>query len=166
MRNGSHVLYHVLVKNGYTCHTRLSEENQVHNYMHARIKFHAYSDIKVNTETVSRKKKKDYQRFTLYPGNEGSKLHRRSTGVAYASTSNTFTRLPSSLLLLSNIIYSKGEHLSYSASVEKIWMQRLDSGLGFKHLSNFSWSSFISTCLLIKYKLIPTHIKHKVRGAP
>jgi hypothetical protein len=26
------------------CHTRLSEENQVHNYMHAMIKFHAYSD--------------------------------------------------------------------------------------------------------------------------
>jgi hypothetical protein len=47
-------------------------------------KFHAYSDIKVNTETVSRKKKNDYQRFTLYPGNEGSKHHRQSTGVAYA----------------------------------------------------------------------------------
>jgi hypothetical protein len=28
-----------------SCHTRLSEENQVHTYMHARIKFHAYSDI-------------------------------------------------------------------------------------------------------------------------
>jgi hypothetical protein len=28
-----------------TCHTRLSEENQVQTYMHARIKFHAYSDI-------------------------------------------------------------------------------------------------------------------------
>jgi hypothetical protein len=62
------------------CHTRLSEENQVHTYMHARIKFHAYNDIKVNTETVSRMKKKDYQRFTLYPGNEGSKHHRQSTG--------------------------------------------------------------------------------------
>jgi hypothetical protein len=48
--------------------------------MHARIKFHAYSDIKVNTEIVSRMKKKDYQRFTLYPGNEGSKHHRQSTG--------------------------------------------------------------------------------------
>jgi hypothetical protein len=57
----------------YKCHTRLSEENQVHNYMHARIKFHAYSDIKVYTETVSRKKEKDYQSITLYPGNEGSK---------------------------------------------------------------------------------------------
>jgi hypothetical protein len=42
------------------CHTRFFEGNQVHTYMHARIKFHAYSDIKVNTETVSRKKKKDY----------------------------------------------------------------------------------------------------------
>jgi hypothetical protein len=27
------------------CHTRFSEENQVQTYMHARIKFHAYSDI-------------------------------------------------------------------------------------------------------------------------
>jgi hypothetical protein len=62
------------------CHTRLSEENQVHTYMHARIKFHAYSDIKVYTETVSRKKKKDYQRFTLNTGNEGSKRHMESTG--------------------------------------------------------------------------------------
>jgi hypothetical protein len=62
------------------CHTCFSKENQVHNYMHARIMFHAYSDIKVNTETVSCKKKKDYQRLTLYPGNKGSKHHRQSTG--------------------------------------------------------------------------------------
>jgi hypothetical protein len=48
----------------------------------------------------------------------------------------------------------------------KIWMQRLYSGLGYKHLSNFSWSNFISTWLLIKYKYIPTHIKHKVRDTP
>jgi hypothetical protein len=27
------------------CHTRFSEENQVLNYMDARIKFHTYSDI-------------------------------------------------------------------------------------------------------------------------
>jgi hypothetical protein len=27
------------------CHTYFSKENQVHNYMHAKIKFHAYSDI-------------------------------------------------------------------------------------------------------------------------
>jgi hypothetical protein len=35
------------------------------------------------------------------------------------STSNIFTRIQSSILLPSNIVYSKGEHLSYSASVEK-----------------------------------------------
>jgi hypothetical protein len=40
-------------------------------------------------------------------------------------------------------------------------MQRLYSGLGYKHLSNFSWSSFISTCLVIKYKYIPSHNYHK-----
>jgi hypothetical protein len=39
------------------CHTYFSKENQVLTYMHARIKFHAYSDIKVNTETVSRKER-------------------------------------------------------------------------------------------------------------
>jgi hypothetical protein len=76
------------------CHTRFSEENQVHTCMHARIMFHAYSDIKVNTETVSRKKKKDYQRFTLNPGNEGSKHHRQSTGgcvhLAPATSSHHF----------------------------------------------------------------------------
>jgi hypothetical protein len=98
------------------CHTRLSEENQVYTYMHARIKFHAYSDIKVNTETVSRKKKKDYQIFTLNPGNEGSKHHRQSTGGCVRLAP---AHLHSSFLFLSNIVYSKGEHLSYSASVGK-----------------------------------------------
>jgi hypothetical protein len=38
-------------------------------------------------------------------------------------------------LFLSNIVYSNGEHLSYSASVGKGWMQRLYSGLGYKHLA-------------------------------
>jgi hypothetical protein len=100
------------------CHTRFSEGNQVHNYMHARIKFPTYSDIKVYTEIVSRKKKKDYQRFTLNPGNEGSKHHRQSTGGCVRLVLiNIFTRLQSSILFMSNIVYSKGEHLSYSASV-------------------------------------------------
>jgi hypothetical protein len=62
--------------------------------MHARIKLHAYSDVKVYTETVSRMKEKDYQSFTLYPGNEGSKHHRQSTGacvrLAPATTSQDF----------------------------------------------------------------------------
>jgi hypothetical protein len=44
----------------------------------------------------------------------------------------------------------------------KTWMQRLYSGPSHKNLSNFSWSSFISTWLLIKYKSIPTHNYHKV----
>jgi hypothetical protein len=102
------------------CHTRFSEGNRVQTYMHARIKFHAYSDIKVNTETISRKKKKDYQRFTLNPGNEGSKQHGKSTGgCVRLALHNIFTSSSCSFLLLSNIVYSKGEHLSYSTSVEK-----------------------------------------------
>jgi hypothetical protein len=32
------------------CHTRFSEENQVFDYMYARIKFHTYSDIIVNNK--------------------------------------------------------------------------------------------------------------------
>jgi hypothetical protein len=149
------------------CHTGLSEGNQVHTYMHARIKFHAYSDIKVNTETVSHKKKKDYQRFTLNPGNEGSKHHRQSTGgcvrLAPATTSQVF-RVASSLwatLFIPRVSTCRTQQVW-----GKTWMQRLYSGLDYKHLSNFSWSSFISTWLLIKYKFIPTHIKHKVRGTP
>jgi hypothetical protein len=51
--------------------------------------------------------------------------------------------------------------LSSSTSVGKGWMQRLYSGLGYQHLRNFSWSNFISTWLLIKYKFIPTHNYHK-----
>jgi hypothetical protein len=38
----------------------------------------------VNTETVSRKKKEDYQSFTLNPGNEGSNITGSQLGVAYA----------------------------------------------------------------------------------
>jgi predicted fused transcriptional regulator/phosphomethylpyrimidine kinase len=88
--------------------------------MHARIKFHAYSDIKVNTEIVSRKKKEDYQRFMLNPRNEGSKHHKQSTGgCVRLELNNIFSKLRSSFLFLSNIVYSKGEHLSYSTSVGK-----------------------------------------------
>jgi hypothetical protein len=54
------------------CHTCISKENQLHNYMYVRIYFHTYSGIKVNTEIVSRKKKGDYQSFTLNPRNEGT----------------------------------------------------------------------------------------------
>jgi hypothetical protein len=68
----------------------------------------------------SRKKKEDYQRFTLNPGNGGTKLHKQSTGgCVRLELHNIFTRLQSSILFLSNIVYSKGEHLSYSASVGK-----------------------------------------------
>jgi hypothetical protein len=72
----------------------------------------------VNTKIVSCKKKKDYQRFTLYLGNEDLKTSQAvDWGLRTLSTSNIFTRLQSSFFLLSNIIYSKGEHLSYSTSV-------------------------------------------------
>jgi hypothetical protein len=60
--------------------------------------FHAYSDIKVNTETVSQEKKEVYQRFTLNPGNEGTKQHRQSNEgcvrLALATSSQDFKQLP------------------------------------------------------------------------
>jgi hypothetical protein len=62
------------------CHTCFSEGNQVQTYMHARIKFHAYSWHKWIAETISRKKKGGYQSITLYPGNEDTKHHKQSTG--------------------------------------------------------------------------------------
>jgi hypothetical protein len=72
------------------CHTWFSKENQVQTYMHARIYFHAYSWHKWITETISRKKKGDYQSFTLNLGNEDTKLHRQSTGgLRMPGTSNT-----------------------------------------------------------------------------
>jgi hypothetical protein len=113
------------------CHTYFSKENQVQTYMHARIKFHAYSGHKWITETISRKKKGDYQGFTLNPGNKGSKQHRQSTGgCVRLELHNIFMSSScSNFLFPSNIVYSKGEHVSYSASVGKVWMQRLYSGL-------------------------------------
>jgi hypothetical protein len=116
----------------------------------------------VNTETVSRKKKKDYQRFTLNPGNEGTKLHKQSTGgcvcLAPATSSQDF-RVASSFW--ATMFIARVSTCRTQQVWKKIWMQRLYSGLDFKHLSNFSWSSFISTWLLIKYKFIPTHNYHK-----
>jgi hypothetical protein len=116
----------------------------------------------VNTEIVSHKKKKDHQRLTLYPGNEGSKHHRQSTGgcvrLAPATSSQDFKVASSfwATLFIARVSTCRTQQVW-----KKIWMQRLYSGLGFKHLSNFSWSSFISTWLLIKYKFIPTHNYHK-----
>jgi hypothetical protein len=62
----------------------------------------------VNTETVSRKKKRDYQRFTLYPGNKDHKTSQAvDWGLRTPSTSNIFTRLQINFLLLSNIYIAR-----------------------------------------------------------
>jgi hypothetical protein len=88
--------------------------------MHARIKFHAYSDMKVNTETVSRKKKGYYQRFTLNPENEDTILHKQSTGACVRlKLQNIFMSSSCSNFLFLSNVYSKCEHMSYSASVGK-----------------------------------------------
>jgi hypothetical protein len=82
------------------------------------------------------RKRKIIRDLRLDTGNEGSKHHRQSTrGCVRLALHNIFTSSScSSFLVLSNV-YSKGEHLSYSVSVGKIWMQRLYSGLGYKHLA-------------------------------
>jgi hypothetical protein len=67
------------------CHTRFSEGNQVHNYMHAMIKFHAYSDIQVYIQKQYHVRKRKIIRDlclileTKAPNITGSQL-----GVAYA----------------------------------------------------------------------------------
>jgi hypothetical protein len=99
------------------CHTRLSEENQVHTYMHSRIKFHAYIDIKVYKKTISRKKKKDYQRFTLNPGNEGTKHHRQSTGscVRLAPTTSSQDFKVASFFWATMLVRRVGERMNAEA---------------------------------------------------
>jgi hypothetical protein len=57
---------------------------------------------------------------TKAPNFTGNRL-----GLHTPSSSNIFTRLQSSFLLLSNIVYSKGKHLSYSASVEHLYSATL-----------------------------------------
>jgi hypothetical protein len=67
------------------------------------------------------RKRKIIRVLRLNPGNEGSKHHRQSTGgCVRLELSNIFSKLHGSFLLLGNIVYSKGEHLSYSASVGKV----------------------------------------------
>jgi hypothetical protein len=62
----------------------------------------------------------DDKRFTLNLGNEDTKHHRESTGgCVRLALHNIFSKVQSSFLFLSNIVYSKGEHLSYSTSVRK-----------------------------------------------
>jgi hypothetical protein len=109
------------------------------------------------------KKEKYYQSITLNTRNEGSKHHRQSTGacvrLAPATSSQDF-RVASSFwatLFIARVSTCRTQQVW-----GKTWMQRLYSVLGYKHLSNFSWSSFISTWLLIKYMFIPTHNYHKV----
>jgi hypothetical protein len=51
------------------------------------------------------------------------------------STSNIFIRLQSNFLLLSNIVNSKGEHLSYSASVGERMNAQALKWTGSKHLA-------------------------------
>jgi hypothetical protein len=93
-------------------------------------------DISEQQKQYHVRKKGDYQSLRLILENEGSKHHKQSTGgcvrLAPATSSKQLHRI---FLFLSNIVYSKGEHLSYSTSVGKIWMQRLYSGLGYKHLA-------------------------------
>jgi hypothetical protein len=77
--------------------------------------------VTVNAETISSKEMGVYENIMLNPGNEGSKHHRQSTrGCVRLELSDIFSKLHSSLLFLSNIVYSKGEHMSYSASVGKV----------------------------------------------
>jgi hypothetical protein len=66
------------------CHTRLSEENQVHTYMHARIKFHAYIDIKVYKKQYHVRKRKIIRDLHLILETKAPNITGSRLGVAYA----------------------------------------------------------------------------------
>jgi hypothetical protein len=60
--------------------------------MHVRIKFHAHSDIEVNTEIVSRKKKKKIIRdLRLILEAKAPNITGNRLGLRTLSTSNIFT---------------------------------------------------------------------------
>jgi len=62
---------------------------------------------------------KAYQRHTAYPRNDGSKLHRQSTGgCVRLELSNIFSFIAT--FSSEQCWYSKGEHMSYSASILEI----------------------------------------------
>ena len=98
----------------------------MHNYMYAKIKFHTYSDIiSEESVTVSRKRElkqlKDYQSYTAYYGNEGSILHRQSTGGCVClELNNIFKRLHNNFIFWAAV--SKGEYTYgwYSARPQEI----------------------------------------------
>jgi hypothetical protein len=82
------------------CHTCFSKENQVHNYMHPRIKFHAYSWHKWTTETISRQEKGRLSEFTLNPGKRRLQTSQAvDWGLRTPSTSNIFKTTSSHLPL-------------------------------------------------------------------
>jgi hypothetical protein len=66
------------------CHICFSKENQVQTYMHARINFHAYSWHRWITETISHKKKGDYQSLRLILETKTPNITSYRLGVAYA----------------------------------------------------------------------------------
>jgi hypothetical protein len=75
----------------------------------------------VNAEIVSHKKKGDYQSIMLNPGNKGTEYSQADDwGLRHLAPATSSQQLHSNFLFLSNIVYSKGEYMSYSASVGKI----------------------------------------------
>ena len=71
----------------------------------------------------------DYQRCTAHHGNDGSILHRQSTGdCVRLELSNIFSFIAT--FFSEQCRYSKGEHMSYSASVLEVNdMQGLYQGI-------------------------------------
>jgi hypothetical protein len=152
------------IKKHGKCHTCFSKETKCITICMSGSSFIHIVTYKWIQKQYHVKKEKDYQSITLDAGNEGFKYHRQSTrGCVRLAPATSSQQLHGSFLFLRNIVYSKGEHMSYSASVGKVWMQSLKQGKANRltALSNFSWSNFFSTWLLIKYKYIPSHIKHK-----
>jgi hypothetical protein len=106
--------------NNFTCQTCISKKTKCKPICMSGSSFMHVVTNKCIQKQYHVKKEKDYQRFMLYPGNEGSKHHRQSTGgCVRLAPATSLQQLHSSFLLLSNIVYSKGEHWLSSASEGK-----------------------------------------------
>jgi predicted membrane metal-binding protein len=119
------------------CHTCFSKETKCKPICMIGSSFMHIVTYKSIQKQYHVRKRKIIRVLRLNPGNEGTKLHKHSTGgCVRLELHNIFTSSScSNFLSLRNIVYSKGKHLSGWASVRKEWMQRLYSGLGSRHLT-------------------------------
>jgi hypothetical protein len=102
------------------CHTCFSKENQLQPICMTGSVFMHIVDISEQQKQYHVRKREIIRDLRLILEKKAPNFtSNRLGGCVRLELSNIFTSLQSSFLLLSNIVYSKGEHLSYSASLGK-----------------------------------------------